>query len=80
MNHTLIILVKNKGEELSRIFGLLRRLDFEIAEFTMKKAKGSELYQIEIVVIERSNGNSVEYLKKQLNKLINLTKIVHQKE
>ena len=75
MKQTLIILLINKGEELSRIFGVIRRLSFEIEELTMGKTGDPEAYRIRITVQESKSGHSMEYLKKQLSRLMNIIKI-----
>ena len=75
MTQTLIIVLTNKGEELSRIFGVIRRLGFEIEEFTMGKTEDLKAYQIRMTIQVCKNGHSVEYLKKQLSRLINIITI-----
>lgn len=80
MKQTLIIVLKNKGEELSRIFGVIRRLGFEIEELTMGKTEDLNAYQIRMTVQESQSGHTVEYLKKQLSRLINIIKFSQTRE
>lgn len=78
MKHTFIILLKNKGEDLSRFFGVIRRLNFKIEELTIKKTEDSEIYQIILIINEKSN-NTIEYLTRKLNQSISIVKITHVK-
>lgn len=79
MEKTLLMSFINKGEELSRIVGVLRRLNFEICELVLKKTEYQELYRMRITVKEKSDGHCVEYLQKQLSKIINITQISLEK-
>src|SRR5579859_8289195 len=72
--HTLSVLVENKPGVLVRIAGLFSRRGFNIDSLAVGPTEHAELSRITIVV--NCEEHPLEQVTKQLNKLINVLKIV----
>src|SRR5579872_4903578 len=74
MQHTITALVENKPGVLARVSGLFSRRGFNIESLAVGPTEHAEISRITIVV--SVEGNALEQVTKQLNKLINVLKIV----
>ena len=74
MTHTLSVLVENKPGVLVRIAGLFARRGFNIESLAVGPTEHEEISRITIVV--NCEEHPLEQVTKQLNKLINVLKIV----
>src|SRR5689334_984266 len=74
MTHTLSVLVENKPGVLVRIAGLFARRGFNIDSLAVGPTEHEEISRITIVV--NCDEHPLEQVTKQLNKLINVLKIV----
>jgi len=72
--HTLSVLVENKPGVLSRVAGLFARRGFNIESLAVGPTEHADISRITIVV--SVEGAALEQVTKQLNKLINVLKIV----
>jgi len=72
--HTLSVLVENKPGVLARIAGLFARRGFNIDSLAVGPTEYSDVSRMTIVV--NVEDNPLEQVTKQLNKLINVLKIV----
>jgi acetolactate synthase-1/3 small subunit len=72
--HTLSVLVENKPGVLVRIAGLFSRRGFNIESLAVGPTEHPEISRITILV--RVEGTALEQVTKQLNKLVNVIKIV----
>ncbi|MBV9820851.1 MAG: acetolactate synthase small subunit [Actinobacteria bacterium] len=72
--HTLSVLVENKPGVLARVSGLFSRRGFNIESLAVGPTEHPEISRITIVV--SVEGVALEQVTKQLNKLINVLKIV----
>jgi acetolactate synthase-1/3 small subunit len=72
--HTLSVLVENKPGVLARVAGLFSRRGFNIDSLAVGPTEHPEISRMTIVV--RVEGLPLEQVTKQLNKLINVIKIV----
>jgi acetolactate synthase-1/3 small subunit len=72
--HTLSVLVENKPGVLARVTGLFSRRGFNIDSLAVGPTEHPEISRITIMV--SVEGNALEQVTKQLNKLINVLKIV----
>jgi acetolactate synthase-1/3 small subunit len=72
--HTLSVLVENKPAVLTRVAGLFARRGFNIESLAVGPTEHAEISRITIVV--SVEGTALEQVTKQLNKLINVLKIV----
>jgi len=72
--HTLSVLVENKPGVLARVAGLFSRRGFNIDSLAVGETENGEVSRITIVV--NAEANPLEQVTKQLNKLINVLKIV----
>src|SRR5258707_2435756 len=72
--HTLSVLVENKPGVLARVSGLFSRRGFNIESLAVGPTEHPEISRITIQV--SVEGNALEQVTKQLNKLINVLKIV----
>ena len=72
--HTLSVLVENKPGVLARISGLFARRGFNIESLAVGPTEFDDISRMTIVVNVESNP--LEQVVKQLNKLINVIKIV----
>ena len=73
-SHTLSVLVENKPGVLVRIAGLFARRNFNIDSLAVGPTEHEEISRITIVV--NCEEHPLEQVTKQLNKLINVLKIV----
>jgi acetolactate synthase-1/3 small subunit len=73
-SHTLSVLVENKPGVLARVSGLFSRRGFNIESLAVGPTERPEVSRITIVV--SVEGDALEQVTKQLNKLINVLKIV----
>jgi acetolactate synthase I/III small subunit len=76
--HTLSVLVENKPGVLARVAGLFSRRGFNIESLAVGPTEHEEISRITIVV--SVEGAVLEQVTKQLNKLINVLKIVELEE
>jgi acetolactate synthase I/III small subunit len=76
--HTLSVLVENKPGVLVRVAGLFSRRGFNIESLAVGPTEHAEVSRITIVVSVQ--GAVLEQVTKQLNKLINVLKIVELDE
>lgn len=72
--HTLSVLVENKPGVLTRVAALFARRAFNIHSLAVGPTEHEEISRITVVVDVESNA--LEQVTKQLNKLINVIKIV----
>src|SRR5690606_19379000 len=72
--HTLSVLVENKPGVLARISSLFSRRGFNIESLAVGPTEYSDVSRITLVV--GVEGQSLEQITKQLNKLVNVIKIV----
>jgi acetolactate synthase-1/3 small subunit len=73
-HHTLSVLVENKPGVLARVSGLFSRRGFNIESLAVGPTEHPEISRITILV--SAEGNALDQITKQLNKLINVLKIV----
>ncbi len=73
MRHTLAVLVENKPGVLARIAGLFNRRHFNIQSLSVGETEKPEISRMTIVV--EGDDATIEQVKKQLNKLINVLKV-----
>ncbi len=72
--HTLSVLVENKPGVLTRVAGLFARRSFNIHSLAVGPTEHEEISRITVVV--DVDSLSLEQVTKQLNKLVNVIKIV----
>jgi len=72
--HTLSVLVENKPGVLARVSGLFSRRGFNIHSLAVGPTEHPEISRMTIVV--SAQGLPLEQVTKQLNKLVNVLKIV----
>ena len=72
--HTLSVLVENKPGVLARVSGLFSRRGFNIESLAVGPTEHPEVSRMTILM--SAEGNALEQITKQLNKLINVLKIV----
>lgn len=72
--HTLSVLVENKPGVLARVAGLFSRRGFNIESLAVGPTEAAEVSRMTIVV--SVEGFPLEQVTKQMNKLINVLKIV----
>jgi acetolactate synthase-1/3 small subunit len=72
--HTLSVLVENKPGVLARVSGLFSRRSFNISSLAVGETENPHVSRITIVVDVESSP--LEQVTKQLNKLVNVLKIV----
>ncbi len=72
--HTLSVLVENKPGVLARVAGLFSRRGFNINSLAVGETEHPEVSRITIVV--DAEDSPLEQVTKQLNKLVNVLKIV----
>jgi acetolactate synthase I/III small subunit len=77
--HTLSVLVENKPGVLVRVAGLFSRRGFNIDSLAVGPTEHAEISRITIVV-SVVEGTALEQVTKQLNKLVNVLKIVELEE
>ena len=74
MKHTLSVLVENKPGVLARVAGLFSRRGFNIASLAVGVTDKPEISRMTVVVDVEEH--SLEQVYKQLNKLINVIKVI----
>jgi len=74
MQHTLSILVENKPGVLSRIAGLFSGRGFNIESLSVAETLDAAISRMTIVT--RGNDQILEQIIKQLNKLVNVIKVI----
>src|SRR5512138_3294356 len=72
--HTLSVLVENKPGVLARVSGLFSRRSFNIDSLAVGETENPDVSRITIVV--NADESPLEQVTKQLNKLVNVLKIV----
>jgi len=72
--HTLSVLVENKPGILARVAGLFARRGFNIDSLAVGETENPDVSRITIVV--NADSSPLEQVTKQLNKLVNVLKIV----
>jgi acetolactate synthase-1/3 small subunit len=72
--HTLSVLVENKPGVLARVAGLFSRRGFNIESLAVGPTEHTEISRMTIVVVVEDRP--LEQVTKQLNKLVNVLKIV----
>ncbi len=72
--HTLSVLVENKPGVLARVAGLFSRRGFNIESLAVGPTEHADVSRMTIVVVV--DGAVLEQVTKQLNKLVNVLKIV----
>ncbi|MEV6690564.1 acetolactate synthase small subunit [Micromonospora sp. NPDC051196] len=72
--HTLSVLVENKPGVLARVAGLFSRRGFNIDSLAVGETENPDVSRITIVV--NADSSPLEQVTKQLNKLVNVLKIV----
>lgn len=72
--HVLSVLVENQSGVLSRISGLFSRRGYNIHSLSVGETEKPSISRMTIVVKE--NEQTLEQIKKQLNKLVDVIKIV----
>ena len=72
--HTLSVLVENKPGVLARVSGLFSRRGFNIDSLAVGETENPQVSRITIVV--NADESPLEQVTKQLNKLVNVLKIV----
>ncbi len=72
--HTLSVLVENKPGVLARVAGLFSRRGFNIDSLAVGETEHAEVSRITVVV--NAEDSPLEQVTKQLNKLVNVLKIV----
>jgi acetolactate synthase-1/3 small subunit len=77
-SHTLSVLVENKPGVLARVAGLFSRRGFNIESLAVGPTEHPEISRMTIVV--SVEGSALEQVTKQLNKLVNVLKIVELEE
>jgi acetolactate synthase-1/3 small subunit len=77
-SHTLSVLVENKPGVLARVAGLFSRRGFNIESLAVGPTEHAEISRITIQV--GVEGAALEQVTKQLNKLVNVIKIVELEE
>lgn len=75
--HVLSVLVSNHSGVLSRVSGLFSRRGFNIDSLTVGETKNPKISRMTIVVT--ADAEILEQIKKQLNKLIDVKKIIEVK-
>ncbi|MDN5705398.1 MAG: acetolactate synthase small subunit, partial [Yaniella sp.] len=72
--HTLSVLVQDVPGVLTRVAGLFARRAFNIESLTVGQSEVEGLSRMTVVV--EAEGDALEQVTKQLNKLVNVIKIV----
>ncbi|NLM26326.1 MAG: acetolactate synthase small subunit [Firmicutes bacterium] len=72
--HVISVLVDNQSGVLSRVAGLFSRRGYNIDSLSVGETENSQFSRMTIVV--RGDDSTLEQIKKQLNKLIDVIKVV----
>src|SRR5512137_1996682 len=78
MKHTISVLVENKFGVLARISGLFSARGFNISSLAVGETEDPTVSRMTIVV--EGDDKTLEQIKKQSNKLIDVIKVVDYKE
>lgn len=78
MRHTISVLVSNRFGVLSRIAGLFSGRGFNIESLNVAETNDPNISRMTIVT--RGNDSKVEQVTKQLNKLVDIIKVVNLTE
>lgn len=78
MKHTISVLVENKFGVLARISGLFSARGFNITSLAVGETEDPSVSRMTIVV--EGDDRTLEQIKKQLNKLVDIIKVVDFKE
>jgi acetolactate synthase-1/3 small subunit len=78
MKHTISVLVENKFGVLARISGLFSARGFNITSLAVGETEDPTVSRMTIVV--EGDDRTLDQIKKQLNKLIDVIKVVDYKE
>jgi acetolactate synthase-1/3 small subunit len=78
MKHTISVLVENKFGVLARISGLFSARGFNISSLAVGETEDATVSRMTIVV--EGDDKTLEQIKKQLNKLIDVIKVVDYKD
>lgn len=78
MRHVISVKVENKAGVLARVAGLFSARGYNIDSLTVSETEQEDISIMTIVV--RGNDKIIEQVKKQLNKLIDIIKIVDHSE
>ncbi|MFA5500934.1 MAG: acetolactate synthase small subunit [Candidatus Omnitrophota bacterium] len=78
MKHTISVLVENKFGVLARIAGLFSARGFNISSLAVGETEDPSVSRMTIV--SEGDDKTLEQIKKQLNKLIDIIKVVDFKE
>ena len=78
MKHTISVLVENKFGVLARISGLFSARGFNISSLAVGETEDPTVSRMTIVV--QGDDRTLDQIKKQLNKLIDVIKVVDYKE
>lgn len=76
--HVLSVLVKNSSGVLSRVSGLFSRRGYNIDSLTVGRTEDPDFSRMTITLAE--DEDMLEQVKKQLNKLEDVIRVVHLKE
>ena len=76
MRHILSILVENEAGALSRISGLFSARGYNIESLTVAPTEDATLSRM--TVVTAGSDDVIEQITKQLNKLVEIVKVVHQ--
>lgn len=74
MRHILSILIENKSGAMSRVVGLFSARDYNIDSLSVAPTEDPTLSRMTIVT--RADADVIEQITKQLNKLIEVVKVV----
>ena len=74
MHHTISVLVVNKSGVLSRISGLFSGRGFNIESLNVAETNDSGISRM--TIITRGDDKKIEQLTKQLNKLVDIIKVI----
>lgn len=73
MRHIISVILENEPGALSRVVGLFSQRGYNIDSLTVAPTQESSLSRITIQIV--SNDNTLEQIKKQLNKLIDVVRV-----
>ncbi len=74
MRHIISILIENESGALSRVAGLFSARGYNIESLSVAPTEDSSLSRMTLVTT--GNDNEVEQITKQLNKLVDVVKLV----
>ena len=74
MRHIISILIENEAGALSRVAGLFSARGYNIESLTVAPTEDSSLSRMTLVT--RGNDDIIEQITKQLNKLIDVVKLI----